>query len=105
MQPNFLLLVFVFVIGALGAVLLLAMVRLGVVTRRASLNLGKRDDDSALVTVALGEAVTRIREQERATHARAAASERLSEQIIREPVIGIVGRRGDRRGQDPQPSR
>ena len=69
MQPNFLLLAFVVVIGALGAVLLLAIVRLGAATRRAGRTLGKRGDDSALVTVALGEAVTKMREQERATQA------------------------------------
>ena len=66
------------------------MVRLGVATRRASRNLKRRGDDSALVTVALGEAVTRIREQERATHARAAASERLSEQIIASLSSGLL---------------
>ena len=96
MQPNFLFLVFVSVIGALGAVLLLAMVRLTVATRRANRGLNRRADDAALVTAALGEAVTRIREQERATHARAAASERLSEQIIASLssgllVVGVAG--------------
>ena len=90
MQPNFLLLAFVLVIGALGAVLLLAMVRLGAATRRAGRTLGKRGDDSALVTVALGEAVTKMREQERATHARATASERLSEQIIGSLSSGLL---------------
>ena len=90
MQPNFLLLVFVLVIGALGAVLLLAMVRLGVATRRASRNLRDRGDESALVTLALGEAVTKIREQERATHARATASEHLSEQIIASLSSGLL---------------
>ena len=90
MQHNFLLLAFVVVIGALGAVLLLAIVRLGAATRRAGRTLGKRGDDSALVTVALGEAVTKMREQERATHARAAASERLSEQIIGSLSSGLM---------------
>ena len=90
MQHNFLLLVFVSVLGALGAVLLLVMVRLGVATRRASRNLKERGDDSALVTVALGEAVTRIRKQERATRARAAASERLSDQIIASLSSGLL---------------
>ena len=90
MQPNFLLLAFVVVIGALGAVLLLAIVRFGAATRRAGRTLGNRGDDSALVTVALGEAVTKMREQERATHARAAASERLSEQIIGSLSSGLM---------------
>ena len=96
MQVNFLLLVFALVLGALGAVLLLAMVRLGVATRRASRNLGEHGDDSALVTGAFGEAVTKIRERERVTYARAAASERLSDQIIASLssgllVVGVTG--------------
>lgn len=103
MQPNLLLLVFVLVIGALGAVLLLAMVRLAAATRRASQNLKDRGDETALVTVALGEAVTKIREQERATHARATASERLSDQIIASLSSGllVVGVAGDVRILNP----
>jgi two-component system sensor histidine kinase PilS (NtrC family) len=103
MQPNFLLLVLVLVIGALGAVLLLAMVRLAAATRRANRNLKDRGDESALVTVALGEAVTKIREQERATHARATASERLSDQIIASLSSGllVVGVSGEVRILNP----
>ena len=96
MQPDLLLLVFIAIIGALGAVLLLAMVRLIAAARRENRGLNKKADDAALVTAALGEAVTRIREQERATNARAAASERLSEQIIASLssgllVVGVAG--------------
>ena len=90
MQPNLLLLVFVFIIGALGAVLLLALVRLGVATRLASRRLHEPRDDQALVTEALGEAVTKIRERERATNRRAVASERLSEQIIANLSSGLL---------------
>ncbi len=90
MQPNLLLLVFVFIIGALGAVLLLALVRLGVATRLASRRLREPRDDQALVTEALGEAVSKIRERERATNRRAVASERLSEQIIANLSSGLL---------------
>ena len=79
MQPELLLLLFIAVIGALGAVLLFAMARLTAATRRANRGLSRKVDDAALVTAALGEAVTQIREPERATHARAAASECLSQ--------------------------
>ena len=90
MQPDYLLLTFVVVVGALGAVLLLALVRLAVANRRAKQRLDDERDESALVTAALGEAVTRIRKQERATHARAEASEQLSDQIIASLSSGLL---------------
>ena len=81
---------FIFVIGALVAVSVLAMVRLTVATRRASSGLRESAGDAELVTAVLGEAVTQIREKERATHARAAASERLSVQIIASLSSGLL---------------
>ena len=90
MPTSFLLVAFVAVIGALGAVLLLALVRLGVPTRAASRRLHESRDDQTLVAEALGEAVTKIREKERATNLRAAASERLSEQIIANLSSGLL---------------
>ncbi len=90
MQPNFLLLGFVLVIGALGAVLLLALVRLGVATRAANRRLHEPRGDQALVTEALGAAVTKIRDRELATYRRAVASERLSEQIIANLSSGLL---------------
>ena len=50
MQPDYLLLTFVVVVGALGAVLLLALVRLAVANRRAKQRLDDERDESALVT-------------------------------------------------------
>jgi hypothetical protein len=67
-EPRFLLLAFIFIIGALGAVLVLALVRLGVATRAASRRLRVERDDNALVTEALGAAVTQIREREEETN-------------------------------------
>ena len=89
-EPRFLLLAFVFIIGALGAVLVLALVRLGVATRTASRRLRVERDDNALVTEALGAAVTQIREREEETNRRAVATERLSEQIIGNLSSGLL---------------
>ena len=89
-EPRFLLLAFVFIIGALGAVLVLALVRLGVATRAARRRLRVERDDQALVTEALGAAVTKIREREEATNRRAVATERLSEQIISNLSSGLL---------------
>ena len=89
-QPSYILLVFVLVLTALVGLLLAAMVRLGVATRRARKRLRERGDETALLTVALSEAVERIRQQERDTYARAEASERLSEQIISSLASGLL---------------
>ena len=89
-QPSYILLVFVLVLTALVGLLLIAIVRLGVATRRARKRLRERGDETALLTVALGEAVERIRQQERHTYARAEASERLSEQIIASLASGLL---------------
>ena len=90
MQPNSLLLVFVLLITALGAVLLFAALRLGVAARRTRRRAKETPDESVLLTEALGEAVERIRQQERETHARAEASERLSAQIIDSLASGLL---------------
>ena len=90
MQPNSLLLVFALLITALGAVLLFAALRLGVAARRTRRRALETPDESVLLTEALGEAVERIRQQERETHARAEASERLSEQIIDSLASGLL---------------
>ena len=90
MQPNSLLLVFVLLITALGAVLLFAALRLGVAARRTRRRARETPDESVLLTEALGEAVERIRQQERETHARAEASERLSAQIIDSLASGLL---------------
>jgi PAS domain S-box-containing protein len=85
-----LLIVLTFLIAALAAVLLVALVRLGVATRRANRPLGNEGDESTLLTAALGSAVERLREQERVTHERVRASERLSEQIIANLASGLL---------------
>ena len=49
-----------------------------------------RGGETAMLSVALQEALTRLKEQERATAARAEASERLSSQIIAGLAAGLV---------------
>lgn len=90
MPTNVLLVVLTFLIAALAAVLLVALVRLGVATRRGHRPLGGERDESMLLTAALGSAVERLREQERLTDARVRASERLSEQIIASLASGLL---------------
>jgi signal transduction histidine kinase len=60
-------------------------------------------DDTALLAVALQEAVTRLKAQERATAARAEASERLSGEIISSLTAGllVVGLNGEVRILNP----
>ena len=90
MQPSYLLFVFALVISALGAVLIFAMVRQSVATRRGRRRRQESGGETALLTAALGDAVERIRQQERMTHARAEASEQLSAQIIESLVSGLL---------------
>ena len=90
MQATTLLLVFVLLLTALGAVLLYATVRLGMAARQARRRAQETGNETALLTEALGEAVEKIRQQERETHARAAASERLSAQIIDSLASGLL---------------
>jgi signal transduction histidine kinase len=90
MQPTYLLLVFALAITALGAVLVFAVVRLSVATRNARQRMQDTGGETALLTAALSDAVERIRQQERLTHARAEASERLSQQIIASLASGLL---------------
>ena len=102
-EPDVLLLVFVSVVAALGLLLLFAVVRLGVASRQANRRLRESGTETAFLTAALEQAVSNLRDQERATHARAVASERLSEQIIASLSSGllVVGVDGDVRILNP----
>jgi signal transduction histidine kinase len=89
-------------VGALTAVVTFAMVRFidaARSTRRARADHG----ELALMSAALQDAVTKLKAQERATAARAAASERLSEEIIASLTAGLLvsGIDGDIRTLNP----
>jgi signal transduction histidine kinase len=90
------------VIGALAAVMTFAMLRIGAAardTRRALRGGG----DSAALTAALHDAVTKMKAQERAMSARAEASERLNSEIIASLASGllVVGLGGEVRVINP----
>ena len=87
-QSGLLLLVLGAVVGLLALLLLFAALRLGSASRQAR----ARDSgaDAMFMTTAVEQAVTRLRHQERATHARATASERLNEEIIASLASGLL---------------
>lgn len=77
-------------IAALVAMLVFATLRIFAAareTRRASKSIG---GETALLSAAVEEAISRMREQERATAARAEASERLSGEIIASITSGVL---------------
>ena len=100
-QSGLLLLVLGAVVGLLALLLLFAALRLGSASRQAR----ARDSgaDAMFMTTAVEQAVTRLRHQERATHARATASERLNEEIIASLASGllVVGAAGEVRILNP----
>ena len=77
------------VIGVLVGVLAFAMLRFAAAARDASKsrNYGM---ENALLSSALEDAIGRLKAQERATAARAVASEQLSEQIVASLASGLV---------------
>ena len=89
-QSNPLLFVFLLIVAALSAVLLFAVLRLGLATRAANRRQRDAGSETAFLTTALEQAVARLRKQERATEERAVASERLSEQIIASLASGLL---------------
>jgi signal transduction histidine kinase len=76
------------IVGAIAAALVFALLRLGAAARdsRSKKALG----DTALLAAALQDAVAKLKAQERATAARAEASERLSGEIITSLTAGLV---------------
>ena len=87
-QSGSLLLVFGAVVTGLVLLLLFAVLRLGMASRR-----GRERDSGAealFMTTAVEQAVTQLRDQERATQARAEESERLSQEIIAGLASGLL---------------
>jgi signal transduction histidine kinase len=78
-------------VAALVMVVVFAMLRFIVAARDARRSLGKEDrTETMLLSAALQEAVTKLKAQERATAARAEASERLSGEIISSLTAGLL---------------
>src|SRR5262249_31213773 len=66
------------------------LLRFASVARSSRLNLRESKTESALLSVALEDAIGKLKAQERATAARAAASERLSSEIVASITSGLL---------------
>jgi len=78
-------------VAALTMVIVFALLRFAVAARQARRSLGRdARADNVLLSAALQEAVTKLKAQERATAARAEASERLSGEIITSLTAGLL---------------
>ena len=91
MTPNFvaiagLSMVVVFLI----AVLAYALLRFASAARKAKRHLQENTTESAFVTAALHEALTKLKAQEREMSDRAVASEQLSAQIVESLTAGLL---------------
>jgi signal transduction histidine kinase len=92
------------IVAALAAGLTFAVLRIGAAAREAHRGTkATGGGEAALLSAALQEALARLKAQERATAARAEASERLSGEIIRSLTAGllVVGLNGEVRILNP----
>ena len=78
------------IVGSLVAVVTFAFLRFAAAVRSTRDRDRSNGTEAALMSVALQEAVTKLKAQERATAARAEASERLSEEIIASLTAGLL---------------
>jgi signal transduction histidine kinase len=78
------------IVAMLVAVLTFAVLRFAAGARDAKRHLRETGPDSAILSAALQEAVVKLKAQERAMSARAAASEQLSGQIVSSLTAGLL---------------
>jgi signal transduction histidine kinase len=78
------------IVAALIGVLVFAVLRFSAAARDARLHLRENKTETAFVTTALHDAVTRLKAQEREMSARAEASERLSGEIVESLSSGLL---------------
>ncbi len=89
-QSAYLLLGLTAIVGALAAVVVFAVLRFAEAARRTTRGTHDVGAETAFMATAVQEAVSRLREQERAMKARAEASERLSGEIIASMTSGVI---------------
>jgi len=91
------------IVAAMVAIIVFALLRFSAAARETRRNRQGGGMETALLSAALQEAVSKLKAQERATAARAEASERLSEEIISSLTAGllVVGLKGDLRILNP----
>src|SRR6478609_8472045 len=101
--PAYTLLGLTALIAGLVAVLAFAVLRFSAAAADAKRSLRGGGAETAFLSAALQEAVTKLKAQERATAARADASERLSGEIISSLTAGllVIGIDGDVRILNP----
>jgi nitrogen fixation/metabolism regulation signal transduction histidine kinase len=97
------LLVLTAIVGGLVAVVVFALLRFSAAARDTRRSMRGDGPETALLSAALQEAVEKLKAQERATAARAEASERLSGEIISSLTAGllVVGLNGEMRILNP----
>jgi PAS domain S-box-containing protein len=78
------------IIAALFAVLAFALYRLAAASRGARRSIGEGRAESMLLATALEDAIRKVKDQERATAARAVASERLNSAIVASLTSGLI---------------
>jgi len=78
------------IVAGLVAVVVFALLRFAAGAREARRNLTERGGESPLLAVALQEAVAKLKAQEKAMTARAAASEQLSGDIVESLTAGLL---------------
>src|SRR5580693_1595385 len=88
--PAYTLLGLTALVAGLVAVLAFALLRFSAAAADAKRNARGSGAETALLSAALQEAVTKLKAQERATAARADASERLSGEIISSLTAGLL---------------
>jgi PAS domain S-box-containing protein len=96
-RSGYLLLGLTAIVGALSGVIAFAMSRFFAAARDLHRSARNSGGETAFMTAALEEAMTRLRQQERAMSLRAEASERVSGQIMANLTSGLLVVRGDGR--------
>ena len=91
MNPNaYALIGLTAMVAALIGILVFAMLKFASAARESRLHLRENKSESAFVTAALHEALTKVKAQEREMSARAEASERLSGEIVESLSSGLL---------------
>lgn len=91
-------------LGVLVALVIFAVLRLGAALREPRRRASAEAQENALLSSALEDAIAKLKAQERATAARAEASERLSEQIVASLTSGLLVVDGSSRVQILNPA-
>lgn len=89
-QYGYLILGFTVVIGVVAGVVTFAVLRVATAARSTTRELRRDGSETVFMAAAMQDAVTRLREQERAMKARAEASERLSSEIVTNLTSGLL---------------